>query len=155
MGFFVRDLSAKGRDAASTICLKTVMLFNENKLYVYPVTKRTLFYCLHSMISVKHKVRLVGSGASGRVEVFYEGMWGTVCDGKWDLKDARVVCRQLRFSNTVEALNGSVVPDGNGVIWFSNVNCNGDEATLFECGRDTSYIDQTCTHSRDAGVRCS
>lgn len=42
--------------------------------------------------------------------------------------------------------------EGTGSIWPSSVQCTGDESRLIDC--TPSPIDENCTHSHDAAVRC-
>ena len=44
-------------------------------------------------------IRLVDglSANSGRVEICLNGVWGSVCDDYWDVRDAQVVCKQLAY----------------------------------------------------------
>ncbi|CAB4006010.1 deleted in malignant brain tumors 1 -like, partial [Paramuricea clavata] len=99
-------------------------------------------------------VRLVGSSHNaGRVEVYYNGTWGTVCDDGWDINDAHVVCRLLGFQDAEAAIQGRYAPDGTGQIWLDDVECAGHESSLFSC-RHTGVGIHNCRHSEDAGVRC-
>ena len=99
-------------------------------------------------------VRLVNGGSSyGRVEVLYNGSWGTVCDDGWDIKDANVVCRQLGFYQASGAPSGAKYGQGSGTTWMDDVSCQGDEASLLHCAHN-GWGSENCGHSEDASVEC-
>ena len=101
-------------------------------------------------------VRLRGDTPSaGRVEVFYDGQWGTVCDDAWDINDANVVCRQLGFSQlATHAWSGAYYGQSSGPIWIDDVACSGSESHIYDC-RHRGWGNNDCTHSEDASVQCS
>lgn len=94
------------------------------------------------------------SRCAGRVEVFHEHQWGTVCDDGWSLSEATVVCRQLSCGTAVSAPVLAHFGPGSGRVWLDNVNCTGAEAALSEC-HARPWGSNDCDHGEDAGVVCS
>ncbi|XP_064856127.1 T-cell differentiation antigen CD6-like isoform X4 [Oncorhynchus nerka] len=101
-------------------------------------------------------VRLVGGShhCEGRVELWREEKWGTVCDDSWDLRDGGVVCAQLGCGSAlnVSGQDGSFEA-GVGLVLLDEVNCGGSERNLWECPSLGTVND--CGHKEDAAVVCS
>ena len=49
-------------------------------------------------------IRLVGSSntRSGRLEVYLNSQWGTVCDDNFGITEAQVVCQQLGYTGYLD-----------------------------------------------------
>ncbi|XP_010225858.1 PREDICTED: LOW QUALITY PROTEIN: lysyl oxidase homolog 2 [Tinamus guttatus] len=90
----------------------------------------------------------------GRVEVFYGGEWGTVCDDDFSIHAAHVVCRELGYVEAVSWLPSSKYGKGEGRIWMDNVHCSGKESTLAACTSNGWGVTD-CKHTEDVGVVCS
>ena len=111
-----------------------------------------------SCVCVLCTVRLAGGRSynQGRVEVYYNGEWGTVCNNGWDSTDATVVCRQLGLgaSGGTLSLRYYKIESGSGLIFLSNVMCSISDHTLASCSHLGVGITYGCDHDDDAGVIC-
>nr|XP_036880473.1 lysyl oxidase homolog 2 [Manis javanica] len=105
----------------------------------------------------KIQLRLAGpkrKHSEGRVEVYYKGEWGTVCDDDFSIHAAHVVCRELGYVEAKSWTASSSYGKGEGPIWLDNVHCTGKEATLAACSSNGWGVTD-CKHSEDVGVVCS
>lgn len=114
-------------------------------------------------------LRLVNGATpdEGRLEIYYDGQWGTICDDYWTDDDADVACRQLGYEQGAVRYGGVFLqshfgPADEGVpIWLDNMMCLGDESGLLDCprapqpgGTDPGQHNCSLDHLEDVGVRC-
>jgi len=117
--------------------------------------------------NISFPVRLINNGViggkSGRLEVFINGYWGTICDDVHSLDNendraAKVVCRMLGFSGgevfrheQTDFFFGKFDADP---ILASFLDCTGTEADIAECDMKWTGSTNDCHHWEDIGIKC-
>ena len=108
--------------------------------------------CVFVMVS---GIRLVGGFGphEGRVEVYQNDTWGTVCTDDWNMQDATVICHQLGYINATAVLGSTRFGAGSGPTLFTELACIGNESIITECHHLLTGV-HNCSHSEDVGVVC-
>ena len=109
----------------------------------------------------------------GRIEFCINGTWGTICSDFFDDNDAMVLCRQLGYSTLgnkelnicVCSINyfhcssgaqsmGNV--SGESVLPFHiiDLNCTGDEESVWDCPSNALLSQYSCNQNNDAALSC-
>ena len=135
-------------------------MITRNILYIYLFLRNIKTFFKNFDLLIDYVLRLANGNrkSEGRVEIFYNRIWGTVCDDYWDLRDAIVVCRQLGYSSALTAKGKASF--GTGIVknrkkWLSNVGCLGNESSIDMCSSDGWGVSLCHAHIGDASVVCS
>ncbi|XP_063437302.1 deleted in malignant brain tumors 1 protein-like [Mytilus trossulus] len=130
-----------------------------NSITTYSVTTEESATTLQSVETSGSytNVRLVGGNYywEGRVEIYHNGVWGTICDDDFDTNEAKVICTMLGYNRygSVTAYGNAAFGEGSGSIMLDDLNCNGYESDISQCS-PRRWNHHNCGHSEDASVSC-
>ncbi|CAG2194245.1 Hemicentin-1,Coadhesin,Adhesion G protein-coupled receptor B3,Thrombospondin-2,Thrombospondin-1,Mucin-like protein [Mytilus edulis] len=88
----------------------------------------------------------------GRLEIYHNSQWGTICNDNFDTPDAVVACRQLGYRTPTPIVY--TAGGGSDPIWLVNMACDGTEMRIDSC-RHSGWGIVNCNHGKDVGVRCT
>ncbi|XP_062394474.1 T-cell differentiation antigen CD6 [Sardina pilchardus] len=140
--------------ALNSTCATDCVLETPERLKCNESTSGTCLY----ITEIHCSIRLANGTdrCQGRVEVFSNGTWGTVCDDGWNLAAGHVVCAQLGCGWAREVTGeGRGFPPGSGPIHLDELNCTGTEQHLWQCRTNRTEHAHDCGHKEDAGVVCT
>ncbi|XP_043950596.2 uncharacterized protein LOC108029525 isoform X6 [Drosophila biarmipes] len=108
--------------------------------------------------ALDYEVRLTGGEGphAGRIEVKANGQWGYVCDDKFGLKDADIVCREIGYHMGAQEVRGSsfyAPPNQDFNYLIDEVECHGNETKLKDCAFKGWGV-HNCGVDEVAGVVC-
>ena len=115
-----------------------------------------VFLCVDAYPNIS--LRLAGESSDsnpnkGRVEILYNGVWGTVCQDGLGFEGARVICRQLGFPAALAVLN--TYDPGSGPTHLRKTECSGEEEGIQYCQHPGWHSGDGCEHPSRVGVECA
>eukprot|EP00057_Strongylocentrotus_purpuratus_P025036 XP_011679510.1 PREDICTED: deleted in malignant brain tumors 1 protein-like [Strongylocentrotus purpuratus] len=98
-------------------------------------------------------LRLVNGSdyTEGRLEIFHDDQWGSICDNNWFGDDATVACRQMGLGNVKYAYQD--YGPGQGPVHLDDVECHGTETNITTCQKG-DWGANDCGHDSDVGMSC-
>lgn len=96
------------------------------------------------------------SFSAGRLEIFINSTWGSVCADNFNKTDADVACRQLGYEGAVSTDTSFHTPFGRGLegpVWLDEVNCSDTLLHLLSCAYD-GVGEHDCDHFSDVAIVC-
>lgn len=106
-------------------------------------------------------IRLLGGRTpnEGRLQVRIDDKWGTVCNYRWNIINAALVCNQLGLALNPDDwfLEPNQIPNAGTTedILLSNVECTEFDHDITQCKAETrDNFENSCTHDNDVGIRC-
>ena len=103
------------------------------------------------------RLRLTGGSkqSEGRLEIYHNGLWGTVCNSSFTMAAAHVTCRELGFVSAKSIMSGLYPIESSQVqIWLDNVKCSGEESSLLAC-KHSPWNEHMCFHGQDVEIECT
>jgi len=93
------------------------------------------------------------SPREGRLEVYHNGRWGTVCDDGFTDAAVKVVCYSLGFGYIGREVNIDAYGMGEGTIWLDDIECSGTEEHISNCSH-RGWGSHNCGHHEDVAISC-
>ncbi len=99
-------------------------------------------------------LRLVGGGVHwGRLEIFYNATWFSLCGRSWSDADAHVACRQLGMAPG-STLDTALSLSEDSPWLLTDTQCTGNEKRLSDCIQHGATDSVNCT-AELAAVMCT
>ncbi|XP_069503613.1 scavenger receptor cysteine-rich type 1 protein M130-like [Ambystoma mexicanum] len=104
--------------------------------------------------SLEFRLKGGHSRCDGSVEIFYDGIWGAVCNQTWNKKTADLVCQANKCGFSQLLYHTSITEKSQAPAVLTQIECDNQHAKLWHC-RGNWGIHDSCPIGTAASVVCS